>query len=267
VVLHEGVVTTPRHPDQGARCSAPSACPRSGWPARLGELSGFRVCIVGMTAPGNGSGDNQIIRLLHVCSFETAGANLYQLYVALHFARMRNPRRCGWVTQVAVDSNRIAGAGTDPERQLRIRMVERLPTSTAASGSSLDYAAVNATFGPKRTDEAGVTISPYYLALAGTICVGVGAQTLFKIGATGAESTMVQLLRASTIVGLLLYLVSAILYVIALRQMSISTAFPTVSLGYVLIAAIDYFFFKEPVGLLQLGGLILIMAGVALLHH
>ena len=49
--------------------------------------------------------------------------------------------------------------------------------------------------------------------------------------------------------------------------MSISIAFPTVSLGYVLIAAIDYFVFKEPMGLLQIGGLILIMAGVSLLHQ
>jgi multidrug transporter EmrE-like cation transporter len=112
-----------------------------------------------------------------------------------------------------------------------------------------------------------VTISPYYLALAGTICVGVGAQTLFKIGVTETESFGAQLLRVSTIVGLLLYLVSAILYLISLRQMSISTAFPTVSVGYVLIAAIDYFYFKEAIGFVQLGGLVLIVVGVALLHR
>ena len=112
-----------------------------------------------------------------------------------------------------------------------------------------------------------MTISPYYLALAGTICVGVGAQTLFKIGATGAESVTAQLLRVSTIAGLALYLGSAVLYVIALRKMSISIAFPSVSLGYLLITAIDYFFFKEPVGLFQLGGLVLIVVGVALLHR
>src|SRR5215204_3968770 len=88
-------------------------------------------------------------------------------------------------------------------------------------------------------------VSPYYLALAGAICVGVGAQVLLKIGAAGAESVAAQFLRVSTTAGLLLYLGSAVLYVIALRKMSISIAFPTVSLGYVLIAAIDYFFFKE----------------------
>ena len=60
---------------------------------------------------------------------------------------------------------------------------------------------------------------------------------------------------------------SAVLYVTALRQMYMSIAFPTVSLGYLLITAIDYFCFKEPVGLAQLGGLVLIVAGVALLHQ
>lgn len=112
-----------------------------------------------------------------------------------------------------------------------------------------------------------MSVSPYYLALAGAIAVGVGAQVLLKIGAAGAESVAAQFLRVSTVAGLALYLASAVLYVIALRKMSISIAFPTVSLGYVLIAAIDYFVFKEPMGLLQIGGLILIMAGVSLLHQ
>lgn len=112
-----------------------------------------------------------------------------------------------------------------------------------------------------------MTINPSYLALAGTICVGIGAQVFFKIGVMGAENTVAQLLRLSTMVGFGLYLVSAVLYVIALGRMSQSVAFPTVSLGYLLITAIDYFFFKEPVGLTQLGGLILIVAGVTLLNQ
>jgi multidrug transporter EmrE-like cation transporter len=110
-------------------------------------------------------------------------------------------------------------------------------------------------------------VSLYYLALAGAIGIGVGAQVLLKIGSAGAESLTAQFLRLSTIAGLALYLASAVLYVIALRKMTISIAFPTVSLGYVLIAAIDHFLFKEPLGLAQLGGLVLIMTGVALLHQ
>jgi small multidrug resistance pump len=110
-------------------------------------------------------------------------------------------------------------------------------------------------------------MSPYHLALAGAICVGVGAQILLKVGSIGADSVMAQFLRGSTIAGLMLYFVSAVLYVIALRKMSISIAFPTLSLGYVFIAAIDYFIFKEPLGLSQLVGLFLIAGGITLLHQ
>ena len=135
-------------------------------------------------------------------------------------------------------------------------------------GDALDFVDIECELpGDSNPEEVRLSISPYYLALAGTICIGVVAQTLFKIGATGSPGTMEQLLRVSTIVGLVLYLASAILYVIALQRMSISVAFPTVSVGYVLIAAIDYFLFKEPIGLLQLGGLVLIIAGVSLLHQ
>src|SRR5215203_2213211 len=77
------------------------------------------------------------------------------------------------------------------------------------------------------TGEAEVSVSPYYLALAGSIGVGVGAQVLLKIGVAGAESVAAQFLRVSTVVGLALYFASAVLYVIALRKMSISLAFPT----------------------------------------
>src|SRR5215471_5766130 len=59
VVLYEGVVTTPRNLDQGARCPVPGTCPRSGWPARLAELNGFRVFIVGRHLE-NGIGNNPV---------------------------------------------------------------------------------------------------------------------------------------------------------------------------------------------------------------
>jgi small multidrug resistance pump len=115
--------------------------------------------------------------------------------------------------------------------------------------------------------EVQVSINPYYVALGGAILVGVGAQVMLKLGALASDSLVAQFSRASTIGGLVLYLASAMLYVVALRKMPLAVAFPTVSLGYVLIAVIDHFAFKEALGLAQLGGLVLIMAGVGLLHH
>ena len=64
-------------------------------------------------------------------------------------------------------------------------------------------------------------------------------------GASGTETATAQFLRVPTIAGLVLYMVSAVLYVVALRKMTISVAFPTVSLAYVLIAVIDHFVFKS----------------------
>jgi small multidrug resistance pump len=110
-------------------------------------------------------------------------------------------------------------------------------------------------------------VNPYCLALGGSILVGVGAQLALKVGTAASDSVATQFARPSTWVGLMLYLVSAILYVITLRKMTISVAFPTVSLAYILIAAIDHFVFKEPVGLGQLAGTVLIIAGVTLLQH
>ena len=110
-------------------------------------------------------------------------------------------------------------------------------------------------------------MNPHYLALGCSIVVGVGAQVMLKIGAAANDNLATQFLRLSTLAGLALYVVSAVLYVIALRKMTISIAFPTVSLAYVLIAVIDHFAFKEPFGLAQLGGTLLIIAGVSLLHH
>ena len=110
-------------------------------------------------------------------------------------------------------------------------------------------------------------MSLFYLALAVAIVVGVGGQVLLKLGATETGGIMEQFLRLPTIFGLLLYLVSGIFYVIVVRKIPVSIAFPSVSLSYVLMAGIDYFGFKEPLGLAQLAGIILIIAGVSFLHQ
>ncbi len=71
--------------------------------------------------------------------------------------------------------------------------------------------------------EAYVPINPHYLALASSIAVG--AQVLLKVGASGTETATAQFLRVPTIAGLVVYMVSAVLYVVALRKMTISVAF------------------------------------------
>jgi small multidrug resistance pump len=112
-----------------------------------------------------------------------------------------------------------------------------------------------------------MAVNPSYLALGSSILIGVAAQVMLKIGSANSISVATQFSRPSTLVGLVLYSVSAIFYVLALRKVTISIAFPTVSLAYILIATIDHFWFKQPFGIAQFGGTLLIIAGVGLLHH
>jgi multidrug transporter EmrE-like cation transporter len=106
-----------------------------------------------------------------------------------------------------------------------------------------------------------------YLALAAAIVIGVGGQVCLKLGAANAGPVVEQFLRWQTLSGLLLYLMSAIVYVVAVRKIPVSIAFPSISLSYVLMAGIDYFWFKEALGFAQLAGIALIIGGVTLLNH
>lgn len=107
---------------------------------------------------------------------------------------------------------------------------------------------------------------PYYAALAGAIVTGIGGQMLLKVGAS-AETLPAQLLRPSTIVGLLLYGLAAFLYMIALRKLPVSVAFPSVSLSYAIVAVMGHWLFHEPFGWQQIAGIVLIMGGVVLVNQ
>ena len=84
---------------------------------------------------------------------------------------------------------------------------------------------------------------------------------LLKAGAD-APDFVSQLLRPSTLCGLALYGSAAFLYIIALRKIPVSVAFPSVSLSYAIVAVLGHFLFGEPFGIKQIGGIALIMGGV-----
>ena len=106
----------------------------------------------------------------------------------------------------------------------------------------------------------------YYVALAIGILAGIGGQLLLKQGAS-APDFLSQLLRPSTICGLALYGSAAFLYIIALRKIPVSVAFPSVSLSYAIVAVLGYFLFGEPFGFKQIGGIALILSGVLLINQ
>jgi len=106
----------------------------------------------------------------------------------------------------------------------------------------------------------------YYVALGIGILAGIAGQILLKTGAD-APDLVSQLLRPSTLAGLALYGSAAFLYIIALRKIPVSVAFPSVSLSYAIVAVLGHFLFGEPFGIKQIGGIVLIMGGVVLINQ
>lgn len=105
-----------------------------------------------------------------------------------------------------------------------------------------------------------------YFALGSAILLGVVGQLLLKSGAQGVETIEQQFLNPLTITGFGIYVVSGLLYVISLKNIPVSLAFPSVAAGYGLVAIAAHYFWKEPLGLQQAGGIALICAGLLVLH-
>jgi len=107
---------------------------------------------------------------------------------------------------------------------------------------------------------------PYYAVLGGAIVAGVIGQVLLKSGA-GAETFLRQMLAPHTVIGLFFYGIAALLYIVALRKLPVSVAFPSVALSYVVVAILGRLLWQEPLGLYQIAGLALIVGGVVLINQ
>jgi small multidrug resistance pump len=108
---------------------------------------------------------------------------------------------------------------------------------------------------------------PYYAALFAGILLGVLGQVALKAGAERSSGMVAQFLDPFTIGGFAVYALAAIFYIIAIKRIPISLAFPSVSLSYVAVAIIAHLVWGEPLGLPQIGGIALITGGILLLHQ
>jgi small multidrug resistance pump len=104
-----------------------------------------------------------------------------------------------------------------------------------------------------------------YLLLVLAIALGVTGQLCLKVGAAN-PSLSGQFLSAWSIAGLAFYGLAALAYMICIRYIPVSIAYPSVALGYVVVAAIAHVVWREQLNAVNLGGMGLIMIGVALLH-
>lgn len=108
---------------------------------------------------------------------------------------------------------------------------------------------------------------PYYAALFGGILIAVCGQLLLKTGAAGSASFAAQLVSPATIFGVGFYGCAAFLYLIAIRKIPVSVAYPSVAVSYVAVAVVAHFAWDESLTPAKIGAIALILAGVALLHR
>jgi len=106
-----------------------------------------------------------------------------------------------------------------------------------------------------------------YVSLAVAILLGIAGQIVLKSGAIGASSVTAQLLNPLTWGGLVIYAVAAIAYIVALNKIPVSIAFPSVAASYIIVAVLAHLLWNEPLGWPQWGGIVLIGAGIALIHQ
>jgi drug/metabolite transporter (DMT)-like permease len=105
-----------------------------------------------------------------------------------------------------------------------------------------------------------------YACLFAGIVVGVIGQILLKTGAVRSADTVNQFLNPFTVGGLVVYGFGALFYIVAIKRIPVSIAFPSVSLSYIAVAVCAHYMWNEPLGWAQVGGIVLIGGGVLLLH-
>jgi undecaprenyl phosphate-alpha-L-ara4N flippase subunit ArnF len=110
-----------------------------------------------------------------------------------------------------------------------------------------------------------------YIELIASILLGAVGQILMKWGiesmrADGYAATGLNLVRAWPVVtGLASYGLSAMFWLLALRKFPLSTAYPMVSLGYVLVMVMSYWLFQETISMQKWFGAAFIFSGVVLI--
>ncbi len=105
----------------------------------------------------------------------------------------------------------------------------------------------------------------HWLFLASALVTGTAGQLLLKMGAVGPGSFLDQLFRPATLGGLVCYALAAMLYIVALRGIPVSIAFPAAASQYVIVGLFAWFVLHEPWTVQQAIGLGLIVLGVGVL--
>ena len=109
-------------------------------------------------------------------------------------------------------------------------------------------------------------VSSIVLVLFGSFIGSFGAVFL-KLGAEHMQGSLARILNNYWLgIGIALYLLSSVFYIMGVAQGQLTVLYPMVSLGYIWAILWARLFFKEPFTMAKVGGLLMIVFGVALIN-
>ena len=107
-------------------------------------------------------------------------------------------------------------------------------------------------------------MSTWYLMLLVMTVLG-SAASLFLKRASGSKGIFEMMKNVNLYIGAGLYLLSAVLNIIVLRHLEYSIVLPLTSITYIWTMIISYLVLREKLTWRKLGGVMLIIAGAAML--
>ncbi|MGB9643929.1 MAG: hypothetical protein WCB44_02135 [Stellaceae bacterium] len=91
-------------------------------------------------------------------------------------------------------------------------------------------------------------MSVYYTSLVVAIFFGIGGQIALKSAAEQSTTITAQFLNSLTIIGLAVDIVAALCYILALKKIPVSIAFPSVPASCAVVAVLAHILWNEPLG-------------------
>ena len=94
------------------------------------------------------------------------------------------------------------------------------------------------------------------------VLLNAGAQLLLKAGTNARPLGLALAIEPHILAGLACYVVSVVVWVVALSKVPVSMAYPMLSIGYVVNAIAAYYWLGEAVTPMRLAGIGVIIVGV-----
>ena len=102
-----------------------------------------------------------------------------------------------------------------------------------------------------------------YLYLGISIIFNIVGNHFFKFAGTAMKISVTNKdFLLFSFLGFLIYGIAAIFYIISLKDIPLSVAYPMLSITYIITIFTSYYFFKEPITATKLIGVALILCGL-----